>query len=179
MSFGSLSFRPALPHEAPSIVELVNSAYRGDSGRRGWTTESDLLDGQRTDLDEVSGVIGRQDSMILLGVSLGEILASAHLEKIGADAYLGMLAVHPLRQGLGLGKRLMNAAENLAVERWRAKIMRMTVIVQREDVIAFYQRRGYARTGRTRPFPVEEKFGIAKVPDLRLEELEKPLRHGA
>jgi ribosomal protein S18 acetylase RimI-like enzyme len=176
MSFIPVSFRPATFHEAPLIVELVNSAYRGDSGRKGWTTEADLLDGQRTDMEEVLEAISAADSMILLGESLGEILASAHLEKTGADAYLGMLAVNPLRQGQGLGKRLMNAAERLAAERWGAAAMRMSVIALREDLIAFYERRGYARTGRTRPFPASEQFGIAKVPNLTLEELEKRLR---
>ncbi len=170
-----LRFRRAERHEVPAIVALVNSAYRGESGKQGWTTEADLLDGQRTDIQEVSRLIEMEDSLILLGELGQEIVASVHLEKHEEGVYLGMLAVRPRLQGLGIGKQMMAEAEDKAAREWGAEKMLMAVIHLRHELIAFYQRRGYARTGRVKPFPTSEKFGIQKVPGLLLEYLEKPL----
>ena len=113
--------------------------------------------------------------MIVLCLLDGKILASVHLEKHSEGAYLGMLAVNPALQNQGIGKRLMAEAEAIAKRQWAAEKMLMTVINLRYDVIAFYQRHGYARTGRTTPFPTSEKYGIQKVPGLMLEYLEKRL----
>ena len=134
-----------------------------------------MLDGQRTDAEEISRLLETQDSIILLAEFDGDLLASVHLEKHAEGAYLGMLAVSPGLQGRGLGRRLMAAAEARAVREWGALKMLMTVIHLRHELIAFYRRRGYVPTGRTRPFPTSEKFGIQKVPGLLLEYLEKPL----
>jgi ribosomal protein S18 acetylase RimI-like enzyme len=169
-----LSFRPAQATDIPAIVELVNSAYRGGSGNIGWTTEAQLLDGQRTDEEEITRLLHAEDSIVLLCVLDGEILASVHLERHGEGAYLGMLAVSPNLQSLGLGKRLMAEAEDIVRQLWAVKKMRMQVITLRHDIIAFYERYGYVKTGCTLPFPTSEKYGIQKVPGLMLEYLEKP-----
>ena len=171
----TFTFHPAQMTDVASIVELVNSAYRGETGKQGWTTEADLLDGQRTDEEEVTRLLQTQDSMILLCLLDGKILASTHMEKHSEGAYLGMLAVNPLLQNQGIGKRLMAVAEDIARREWAAEKMLLTVISLRHDVIAFYQRYGYASTGRTIPFPTSEKYGIQKVPGLLLEYLEKRL----
>ena len=170
-----LSFRTAESSDTPTIVELVNSAYRGDSGKQGWTTEADLLDGQRTDAAEITRLLNADDSMILLCQQQAEIIASVHLEKHEEGAYLGMLSVNPAVQNQGIGKRLMAEAERIAKAQWAAEKMLMMVITLRHDIIAFYQRYGYVRTGRTEPFPTGENYGIQKVPGLVLEYLEKPL----
>jgi len=175
MNLDSLFFRPAQSQDIPRVVSLVNSAYRGESGQQGWTTEADLLDGQRTDTEEIARLLEAPDSLILLGEIGGALVASAHLEKHPEGAYLGMLAVSPGLQGQGVGKRLMAAAEARAAREWGALKMLMTVIHLRHELIAFYGRRGYVKTGRVRPFPTSEKFGIQKVPGLLLEYLEKPL----
>ena len=167
--------RPAQLLDIPAIVELVNSAYRGETGKQGWTTEADLLDGQRTDAEEITRLTQTDGSIILLCLLAGEIIASVHLEPHDEGAYLGMLAVDPSLQGLGIGKRLMAEAEQVAMQRWGAENMLMTVITLRHDIIAFYERHGYVRTGRTLPFPTSEKYGIQKVPGLVLEYLTKPL----
>jgi len=169
----TFTFRLAQMADVASIVQLVNSSYRGESGKQGWTTEADLLDGQRTDEEEVTRLLQAQDSMIVLCLLDGKILASVQLEKHSEGAYLGMLAVNPVLQNQGIGKRLMAEAEAIAKRQWAAQKMLMTVINLRYDVIAFYQRHGYARTGRTVPFPTSEKYGIQKVPGLMLEYLEK------
>jgi len=175
MSPAYLSFRPAQLHDIRRIVSLVNAAYRGESGKQGWTTEADLLDGQRTDAEEVTSLIAAGGSMILLAELDVELVASVHLERRGEGAYMGMLAVSPVWQNRGIGKAMMAAAERLAVLEFGARQMLMTVITLRHELIEFYGRCGYVRTGRVRPFPASEKFGIQKVPGLLLEYLEKPL----
>jgi len=169
-------FRAATAADIPAVVALVQSAYRGDSGRRGWTTEADLLDGQRTDAADVAEAMSRAGSQILLLEQDGRLLASCHLEHQGEAAYFGMFAVDPSQQAGGLGKRLLGEAERIAREAWHCRAMEMTVIVQRDELIAWYQRRGYRRTGTYKPFPYgDERFGVPRRDDLRFEVLTKDL----
>lgn len=170
------SFRTATAADVPAIVALVESAYRGDSGRRGWTTESDLLDGQRTDAADVAEAMARPDSRIVLLERDGRLLASCHVERVGEAGYFGMFAVDPTLQAGGLGKLLLGEAERVAREEWGCRLMEMTVIVQREELIAWYERRGYRRTGTYKPFPYgQERFGVPRRDDLRFELLVKAL----
>ena len=171
-----LSFRAATVDDVPALVALVTSAYRGDASRRGWTTEADLLDGERIDPDVLSADIGRPRSRVLLAEEDGRVLACVHIAEEGGAGYLGMFSVRPERQGTGLGKRLMAEAERVAREEWALPAMRMTVIDLREELIAFYERRGYRRTGVKKPFPYgDPRYGLPKRDDLRFEILEKPL----
>jgi ribosomal protein S18 acetylase RimI-like enzyme len=170
-----LSFREAGIDDVDRIVELVNSAYRGESSRVGWTTEAYLLGGQRTDRDEILGLVEATDSMILLCLQENRIVGSVHLRKERRGAYLGMLVVKPILQGAGLGKRIMAEAERRVQQEWGVDRMRMTVITLRHELIAFYERRGYRRTGQRLPFPESPRFGIPQVDNLELEVLEKTL----
>jgi ribosomal protein S18 acetylase RimI-like enzyme len=168
------SFRAAGKADIDAIVALVESAYRGESGLRGWTTESHLLDGRRTDAADVGELIARAGSRILLAECAGRLLASCHVERQGDTGYFGMFAVDPGAQGSGLGKRVLAEAERLAREEWGCRSMHMTVIVQRDELIGWYQRRGYRRTGQFKPFPYgDERFGIPRRDDLRFEVLSK------
>lgn len=174
-----ITLRTAVPADIAAIVALVQSAYRGDSGRRGWTTESDLLDGQRTDAADVAELIARPGSQILLLERDGQLLASCHLERQGDAAYFGMFAVDPSLQTAGLGKQLLAEAERVARKVWGCRVMEMTVIVQRDELIAWYERRGYRRTGAYKPFPYgDERFGVPRRDDLRFEILRKDLDGG-
>jgi ribosomal protein S18 acetylase RimI-like enzyme len=176
MHANPLAFRAATAADIPAVVALVESAYRGESGLRGWTTESNLLDGQRTDAQDVGEAIDRPDSLVLLAEHDGALVACCHLEKQDGAAYFGMFAVDPSRQTGGVGKQVIAHAEQLARTRWGVSRMRMTVIVQREELIAFYERRGYVRTGQFKPFPYgDARFGIPRRDDLRFEVLEKSL----
>ncbi|HEY1589928.1 MAG TPA: GNAT family N-acetyltransferase [Rhodanobacter sp.] len=167
-------FRAAGAADIPAIVALVESAYRGDSGRRGWTTESELLDGRRTDVQAVGELVSRPDSCILLAERDGRLIASAHVKRQGESGYFGMFAVDPDQQGGGLGKAVLAEAERIAREQWQCHAMRMTVIEQRAELIAWYERRGYRRTGEYQPFPYgDERFGIPRRDDLRFEVLLK------
>ncbi|HSR64005.1 MAG TPA: GNAT family N-acetyltransferase [Xanthomonadaceae bacterium] len=173
-----LHFRAACEDDIPAIVALVESAYRGDASRAGWTTEADLLDGRRTGADDVGACIRRPGSVILLAERACdhglELLACAHVAGEDRAGYFGMFSVRPTLQGAGIGKALLAEAERLARDAWKLPAMRMTVIDVREELIAFYERRGYRRTGITRPFPYgDERFGLPKRQDLRFEVLEK------
>lgn len=169
-----ITFRPAQTADISAIVALVESAYRGESGLRGWTTESHLLDGQRTDAADVGSLIGRAGSRLLLAERDGRLRASCHVERQGEVGYFGMFAVDPNEQGGGLGKQVLAEAERIAREEWHCRAMHMTVIEQRGELIAWYERRGYHRTGEFKPFPYgDERFGIPRRDDLRFEVLLK------
>jgi ribosomal protein S18 acetylase RimI-like enzyme len=185
-----LHFRDATHADVPAIVALVTSAYRGEASRAGWTTEADLLDGARIDPDLLRADIGRPRSRVLLaermppagreagcGHPSRELVACAHVaaEEDGAG-YFGMFAVRPGLQGSGIGHALLAEAERIVREDWTLPRMRMSVIDLRDELIAWYQRRGYRRTGVYKPFPYgDPRFGIPRRDDLRFEVLEKLL----
>ena len=169
-----LTLRRAGPADAPALVRLVNSAYRGDSSRAGWTTEADLLGGQRVDAAGLLELIGAPGAAVLVHEAGGQIVACCQLERRDDTTYLGMITVQPARQGSGLGRQLLAAAEAWAVSEFAARSLLMTVIAQRTELIAWYERRGYRRTGRTEPFPYgDERFGLPQRPDLVFVVLEK------
>jgi GNAT superfamily N-acetyltransferase len=172
----ALSLRPATTPDAPAIAELVNSAYRGESSRAGWTTEADLLEGQRTDAEAVAAIIASPDDVVLVHERNDGIAACVHLERTPAGCYLGMLTVRPTLQAGGVGRRLLASAEAWAAEHWGSARVYMTVIAQRPELIAWYERRGYARTGEQQPFPYgDARFGLPQRDDLVFEVLAKPL----
>ncbi|MEV0143253.1 MULTISPECIES: GNAT family N-acetyltransferase [Streptomyces] len=169
-----LTFRDATEADVPALVALIESAYRGDSSRTGWTTEADILQGQRTDEHGVRDVIDAPASRLLAVERGGELVACCQLEHRGEAAYFGMFAVRPGLQGGGLGKLIIAEAERTAKEGWGVREMHMTVISVRDDLIAWYERRGYRRTGALTPFPYgDERFGIPLRDDLAFELLAK------
>ncbi|HEX7339056.1 MAG TPA: GNAT family N-acetyltransferase [Rhodanobacteraceae bacterium] len=173
----TLTFRTATAADIPTLVALVQSAYRGDASRAGWTTEADLLDGQRVDADGIAADIARQDSQVIVAAQGDAIVACAHIEKRDGHGYFGMFAVSPAAQGGGLGKAVLAEAERIARDAWHCAYLRMTVIDVRDDLIAWYERRGFRRTGEHAPFPYgDPRFGIPKRDDLRFAWLEKHLK---
>jgi len=172
----SPAFRAATEADIDAIVALVTSAYRGESSRAGWTTEADLLDGARIDPEVLRADIARDGSRVVLAERDGALLACAHVAVDGDAGYFGMFSVVPGLQGGGIGKQVLAECERIVRDDWRLPAMRMTVIDVRDELIAFYQRRGYRRTGITKPFPYgDARFGEPKRGDLRFEVLEKTL----
>ena len=170
------TFRLATVDDVPAVVTLVTSSYRGEASRAGWTTEADLLDGERLDPQVLRADIERPDSKVLLAERSGELVACAHVAVEDGAGYFGMCAVRPDLQGAGLGKQVLGEAERVAREEWRLPAMRMTVLTARADLIAFYERRGFRRTGATKPFPYgDERFGRPRREDLEFAVLEKQL----
>jgi ribosomal protein S18 acetylase RimI-like enzyme len=176
-----MTFRAATHADTPALVALVESAYRGEASKQGWTTEADLLDGRRTGADDIEACIARPQSRIVIAehttaAGAPELLACAHVAVEDGAGYFGMFSVRPNLQGTGIGKAVLNEAERIVRDEWKVPTMRMTVIDVRDELIAFYERRGYRRTGIKKPFPYgDERFGVPKRDDLRFEVLEKTL----
>ena len=170
------TFRPAAPDDVPALHRLIESAYRGDSAKAGWTHEADLLGGQRTDEAELLDILADAGRVVLLAEVEGALTGCVQVADQGQGlAYLGLLTVDPTRQAGGLGRSLIEAAEAEAVARFGATRMEMTVIRQRAELIAWYERRGYVLTGETRPFPLDETtFGLSDR-DLTFVVMEKAL----
>jgi ribosomal protein S18 acetylase RimI-like enzyme len=159
------------------LVALVNGAYRGQSSRQGWTTEEHLLGGQRTDAAGIARVIDTPGHVILVmrqhAQMCGCVLLEEQAERI---CYLGMLTVRPDLQAAGIGRRLLAAGEDWAREHFGSSVVEMTVIELRRELIAWYERRGYALTGAIRPFPYEDqRFGLPKRDDLRFVVLRRQI----
>jgi ribosomal protein S18 acetylase RimI-like enzyme len=173
MGMNTLSFRCATVEDADAISGLVNSAYRGESSKQGWTTEADLLEGLRTTAQEIQQLITGEDSFLLLCFRGAMLAGSVHVEKQGAQAYIGMFVVRPDIQGAGIGKHLLKEAETLARKAWQVNSYVMVVITSRHELIAFYERRGYQRTGELNEFPVNPALWTPKVDGLKMERMEK------
>jgi len=182
--------RTAGPDDVTAVVALVQRAYRGDASRAGWTTEADLLDGQRTDAAAVAALVAAPGSSVLLLEEEGRLVACCHVESRPATggpdegtgppgpgrlAYVGMVAVDPAQQGAGSGRAVLAAAEQHARDVVGAQRLEMTVIAQRSELVAWYERRGWRRTGERRPFPYgDERFGRPRRDDLEFVVLAKP-----
>ncbi|MEP6609389.1 MAG: GNAT family N-acetyltransferase [Burkholderiaceae bacterium] len=170
----TLSFVIARVDDASRIAALVNRAYRGDSSRLGWTNEADLFDGPRTDENEVRDLISAPGSMILLCLEGDEVVGSVLLKTLGPTAYLGMLVTEPRLQGAGIGSRLMLAAEATARQKWATTTISITVVSGRDELTAFYQRRGYRPTGQVESLPAH-RLSVPRVDSLALAVMEKKL----
>jgi len=185
----SVSPRPATPDDVDAVVDLVESAYRGDASRAGWTTEADLLGGRSTDAAMIRNLLADPRSVLLVldddAALPGRrgLLACCQLERRepAADgeapaAYFGLFAVRPGRQGAGVGSRLLAAAEEMAAG-WGARRLELTVLSHRPELLAWYERRGFRLTGATHPFPgyADARFGHPRRDDLVLLEMAKPL----
>ncbi len=153
---------PLENEDIEELVKLVNSAYRGDSSKKGWTTEADLLDGIRTDASAIHSLISAPGSVILVYKET-VIKGCVYLHQQKAALYLGMLTVAPDQQANGIGKYLLQAAEGYAREHGCTSIV-MTVIDVRTELIHWYMRHGYKPTGETKPFPDDPSFGIPRQP---------------
>ena len=172
-----MDIRPATLADISGLHRLVERAYRGDSARKGWTHEADLLGGQRTDVEALSDIIADPAQRILLAIRADGLVGCVQVSQKNADtAYLGLLSVDPNVQAGGLGKALIDAAERAAQIEFSASKMEMTVIRQRSELIAYYERRGYALTGEERPFPHDdERFGVPVTHELSFVVLAKCL----
>ncbi|MGE5107251.1 MAG: GNAT family N-acetyltransferase [Sphingobacteriales bacterium] len=158
--------------DVPQLNTLVNSAYRGELSKKGWTTEADLLGGIRTDEQVLTSLINKENSVMLLYKNNDTIVGCVNLQQHDNKLYLGMLTVNPDLQGGGVGKILLKASEDYAKEKACTKIY-MTVISIRNELISWYKRHGYKDTGERKPFPMNDpKFGLPKR-DLEFIVMEK------
>ena len=172
-----LLIRDATEADIPALHALVESAYRGEASRAGWTTEADLLDGQRTDPDDLASVLADPAQGMLTAWRREALVGCILIADRGdAGGYFGMLSVSPMLQGGGVGRRLVEAAHAALGERFGARRVRISVFPQRRTLIAWYERLGYAKTGETLPFPYgDPRFGLPKRDDLQFVVMERAL----
>jgi N-acetylglutamate synthase-like GNAT family acetyltransferase len=158
--------------DVKAITELVNLAYRPGGNLIGWTHESELVAGQRTTEQQINLLLSEKSFLFVANIN-NQIVACVHLKIEDACAHIGMLATHPQFQERGYGKLMLVYAENYAREALSINKFVMTVITERTELVSFYLRRGYIRTGKIEEYPVSAGVGIPKVSGLTLEILEK------
>jgi len=172
-----LHFYKAELVDAASTAQLINTCFRGEISRKGWTTEADILDGKRTTSAEIASIIKRGDAFVLIGVLNDEVVAAACCERQvlagKPTAHFGKIAVKPTLQNKGYGKDLIHAAEAMTKREWRVLGFHMSVISLRTELIEFYERLGYERTGEYAEFPENPELWQPKVDGLSLQYLVK------
>lgn len=151
--------------DIPSLLKVINAAYRGEASTKGWTTEAHLLVGAlRTDEISLLELFANENAVILKYTNNDEeILGNIYLEKQKDKLYLGLFSVSPDAQSQGIGKQLLKAADDYAKEQ-NCSAIYMTVISARHELIAWYMRHGYKPTGESKKFQVDEKFGVPTQP---------------
>lgn len=167
----NLVLRQAVASDAAEIAALVNNAYRPTLDGRGWTHEADLVSGQRVSVEQALLILGDGSTVLLL--CQPEIVACVQVQPAESVAYIGMLATDPSCQAQGLGKRMLAHAEDFATEFCHVQSYQMSVLSQRHELMAFYERRGYVRTGMIVDYPVSAGVGQPIVADLQVETLVK------
>ncbi|PPD47046.1 MAG: GNAT family N-acetyltransferase [Methylotenera sp.] len=168
----NLQFKTATIEDAQAVAILVNSAYRPTGDIKGWTHESELISGERTNVEQVSRLF-RDNSYVLMAVENANIVACVHVEIHGLCAHIGMLATSPDMQGLGYGKQMLSYAEDFASKNFSVTKYVMKVLLARSELIAFYLRRGYILIEVTSDYPISSGVGSPKVDGLKVGVLEK------
>jgi len=172
------TLRVATGADIATVVALVQAAYRGASGQRGWTTEADLIGGQRIDADMLAELMAEPDTVILVAEHSTVMVGCCAIARLPhtTTATLGLLAVEPDRQGEGIGDQLVNAAAQTAQRLWQAGALQIQVIDVRHELIEWYRRRGFEPTGATAAFPYgDDRFGKPRVDNLRFAVLQRLL----
>ena len=166
----SVTVRIATLEDLPRLHPVIERAYRGDSARQGWTHEADLLSGERIDNASLTAMMADPAQILLVAEQGDAAVGCVSLTARGDGlVYLGLLCVDPTRQAGGIGKVIIAAAEKVSRDQLDADRIEMTVIDRRAELIAYYERRGFVRTGERRPFPV------AVVPPLSMVVLDKAI----
>jgi len=161
--------------DVSALNKLINSAYRGESSKKGWTTEANILEGKRTTEGELMEILQDKKNSLLKYSENDQILGCVLLKEKDNELYLGMLTVSPELQNSGIGKKLMQQAEVFASDLGLPKIV-MTVISVREELISWYKRKGFVDTGLREPFPKSDVFSQTTKEPLEFMVLEKRIQ---
>lgn len=170
MDFSHFRLEKADQEQAQAIADLVNLAYRGEAG---WTKETHIIQGDRTNRQEVETAMAHPSAYFFIVNQLQKLASCIYIVKENDYAYIGFFSVHPSLQGKGLGKYVLEQAEAFALSTLGVHKFVMFVISQRPELIAFYQRRGYLRTSRVETYPLHLGIGVPKISGLTIEYLEK------
>jgi ribosomal protein S18 acetylase RimI-like enzyme len=165
IKFSNAAIEIATEKDIAAITALLNSAYRGESSKQGWTTEAHLIAGDvRTDEGSVKEAMEQQGSVILKYTDEhAQVMGCVNLQQHDDKVYLGMLSVSPQLQGAGIGKKLLKAAEEYTLQ-VNGKAVYMTVISVRTELINWYERYGYKDTGERKPFTEDGVSGTHLQP---------------
>ena len=168
-------YRLASSKDIPDLVALINSAYRPISSEAGWTHESGLIDGERINDSQLAGLLERERSTVLIGLSKSEIIACVNINEEAGAIYIAMLTVKPAYQNVGLGKEMLQLAEEYAENQYESVVFNLFVISERKELFDFYLRRGYKSTDITSDYPANAGVGNPKISGLKLVLLTKEL----
>lgn len=152
MKIDNIRFQIAEVRDVQNVTDLVNSVYRGENSRKGWTTEADFLSGIRITEEKIKEIIENKNDLIILAMIDGNIIGCVHLENAGSYSYLGMLSVDVNYQDKGIGKLLISECERYTREVFGLNEIKMKVISRRTELIEYYNRRGYNSTGELEEF---------------------------
>ncbi|QKT04492.1 GNAT family N-acetyltransferase [Ectothiorhodospiraceae bacterium 2226] len=166
-----LTYRKATAADAAEIARLVNAAYRPQAGAEGWTHESRIVSGDRTSSRQVEKLLG--SSVVLVGLRDDRLVACVQIDRTGADATIGMLAIEPSIQAGGLGSAMLAEAESYAASSLGAERFVLIVVGARTELIQFYIRRGYEDSGQRLPYPIDSGVGTPRNGTLDLVVLQK------
>lgn len=166
-------YRVATTKDISELVNLINSSYRPISSEAGWTHESELIDGERINSRQLTEVLERDNSVVLIGFIRDEIVACVNINEEAGSIYITMLTVKPSCQNLGLGKAMLQRAEEYACAQYGAVVFNLFVVLERVELFNFYLRRGYQSTGITSDYPAAAGVGIPKTTGLKLVLLTK------
>ena len=156
--------------DAAQICDLLNLAYRGSEG---WTTENSLVEGRRCNVTDVLADINATGSYLLVYKGDDIVQACILVQKKHDKAYIGSFAVKPGLQNLGIGKAVLNLAEQYAVTKFQPNEFVMVVLSSRAELIEYYERRDYQRNGKIKEYPVHLNVGVPFTSGLTIEELVK------
>jgi ribosomal protein S18 acetylase RimI-like enzyme len=168
--YSKFKLEKARPSFSDEICGLINLTYRGEFG---WTRETHIVQGNRTNRDEIEAAIRNPNAHFFIAKQKQRLVSCIYVEKQKNIAYIGFFSVHPSLQGKGIGKYILRQAESFALKELETRKYVMFVVSQRSELIAFYERRGYVRTGKIEAYPLHLDIGIPKVDGLTIEYLEK------
>lgn len=170
INFSEFNLEYARQNQCNEISSLVNLTYRGEAG---WTKENHIIQGHRTTGEEVASLLTVPDTNFFVIKQRQQLVSCIYVSKVKDSATIGFFSVHPNLQGKGLGKHVLKQAESFALTSLGTKRFEMFVVSQRPELIEFYERRGYVRTGRVEDYPVNSGTGVPRVNGLTIEYLEK------
>jgi ribosomal protein S18 acetylase RimI-like enzyme len=168
-------YRIATASDVSELVSLINKSYRPNSAEAGWTHESELIEGERINPQQLAELLEREGSTVLLGLSRAEIVACVNVNEEAGASYIAMLTVKPSYQNLGLGKEMLQLAEEYAENQYDSSEVNLFVISERRELFDFYLRRGYEPTQVSSDYPANAGVGNPKISGLKLVLLTKQL----
>ena len=150
-----ISFRYADTDDVDALHSLIERAYRGEEALKSWTSEASLLNAPRTSPKELREMVSSDNQRFVVAELDDRLVGCALIERRGADGYFGMLTIDPRMQTAGLGSKLLARIEADVRDLWRCTAMTLRMVNLRSEMIAWYERRGYALTGHRDPFPFD------------------------